>query len=166
MSIYLNSKPYKGWSLKGKECLIKTKNKTIFNKRFTVGLAININANFNFTIVEGALKSNKFNKFMSKIMKNNKCIFMDNATIHKNYDFKQYLITNKLDNNIIYNIPYHSQYNPVEYIFSLLRKQLLFNKNTSLNDVISIIVNFCKSLSKSTVLNIFNKCFNDIANMN
>ena len=31
MSIYLNDKPYRGWSIKGKECFIKTKNKTIFN---------------------------------------------------------------------------------------------------------------------------------------
>ncbi len=30
MSVYLNSKPYKGWSLKGKQCIIKT----IFNKRY------------------------------------------------------------------------------------------------------------------------------------
>jgi transposase len=166
MSIYLNSKPYKGWSLKGNECCIKTKNKTIFNKRFTLGLAIDINSNFNFTIVEGALKSHKFNTFMTKIMKNNKYIFMDNATIHKNYYFKQHLINNNLTNNVIYNIPYHSHYNPIEYVFSLLRKLLLSNDNTTLNNIISIIVNFCKSLNKNIILNIFNKCFNEISNIN
>jgi transposase len=40
MSIYLNDKPYKGWSIKGKECFIKTKNKSIFNKRYSVGMSI------------------------------------------------------------------------------------------------------------------------------
>ena len=52
MSIYLNSKPYKGWSLKGKECFIKTKNKTIFNKRYSIGMSIDINSNIDFTISE------------------------------------------------------------------------------------------------------------------
>ena len=164
MSIYINSKPYKGCSLKGSDCIIKTKNKSIFNKRYTIGLAVDKNCKFNFTIDEGALKSDKFNKFMKKIIKNNNFIFMDNATIHKNSIFNKFLTDSKLNNNVIYNIPYHSHLNPIEYIFSLLRKQILSNDNTSYNNIINIIVSFCKSLNKNSVLNIFNKCFNDIIN--
>jgi hypothetical protein len=118
MSIYLNSKPYKGWSLIGTKCIIKTKNKTIKNKRFSLGMSIDINSNIDFTIKEKALDSLKFNKFISKInSKNNKTIFLDNASIHKNILFKNEIMKNKW--NIIYNIPYHSHLNPIEYVFSL-----------------------------------------------
>ena len=165
MSIYLNSKPYKGWSKKGHECIVKTKNKTIFNKRYSLGLSINSHGKFNFTIVEGALKSDKFNKFIKKIIKNNNFIFMDNATIHKNSEFKKFVDNNKYNNNIIYNVPYHSHLNPIEYVFSLLRKKILSNDNTSYDNIIKIILDFCKSLNKQTVSNIFNKCFTQITSI-
>jgi transposase len=161
MSIYLNSKPYKGWSLKGKECIIKTKNKTIFNKRFSLGMSININSNIDFTIKEKALDGFKFNKFIKKINKNNdKVIFMDNASIHKNKIFKNDIINNKW--NIIYNIPYHSHLNPIEYVFSLLRKNILNSNVETINDIIKVIVQFKKNINKNHIKNIFNKCFCEI----
>lgn len=161
MSIYLNSKPYKGWSLKGDDCIIKTKNKTIFNKRFSLGMSIDINSNIDFTITEKALNGFKFNKFMSKInIKNNKIIFMDNASIHKNHTFKNNVINNNW--NIIYNIPYHSHFNPIEYVFSLLRKDILNGNIETLEHIVDIIVKFKKNINKKHVNNIFNKCLNDI----
>lgn len=163
MSIYLNSKPYKGWSKKGSRCIIKTKNKSIFNKRYTVGMGINKKGVIDFTIVEGALNGNKFNHFIKKLNKHkdeNISIFMDNASIHKNSNFKKYI--NETNLNVIYNIPYHSELNPIEYIFSLLRKQILSCDNFTRDNVIKIIVDFKKNINKNTVLNIFNKCFNII----
>lgn len=161
MSIYLNSKPYKGWSEKGKECIIRTKNKTIVNKRFSLGMSIDYNSNINFTIKEKALDSYKFNNFIKKInKKSDKHIFMDNASIHKNKSFKNDIIKNNWD--IIYNIPYHSHYNPIEYIFSLLRRELLNGDISSFDDIINIIIKFKKNIDKNHVLNIFNKCLNEI----
>lgn len=161
MSIHLNSKPYKGWSYKGKECIIKTKNKTIFNKRFSLGMSIDINSNIDFTIKEKALDGFKFNKFIKKINKNNdKVIFMDNASIHKNKIFKNDIINNKW--NIIYNIPYHSHLNPIEYVFSLLRKNILNSNVETINDIIKVIVQFKKNINKNHIKNIFNKCFCEI----
>jgi len=52
MSIYLHSKPYKGWSKKGKACFIKTKIKSIFKKLYTLGMCINYEGIINFTITE------------------------------------------------------------------------------------------------------------------
>jgi transposase len=158
MSIYLNEKPYKGWSKKGNNCFIKTKNKTIFNKRYSIGMSISISGKINFTIVEGALKSNKFNKFMKKIMTSQNYIFMDNASIHKNALFKNFINNNNF--NVIYNIPYHSELNPIEYIFSLLRKDLLNNDNSTYEQIIETIINFIKNFNKKYSYNIFNKCFN------
>ena len=153
-SIYLNQKPYKGWSKKGSNCFIKTKNKTIFNKRYSIGMSIDIKCKIDFTIVEGSLKSNKF---MKKIMTSSNYIFMDNASIHKNILFKQFINNNF---NVIYNIPYYFELNPIEYIFSLLRKELLNNCNSTYQDIINTIVNFIKKFNSTYSYNIFNKCFN------
>jgi len=161
MSVYLNSKPYKGWSLKGTHCIIKTKNKTISNKRFSLGMSIDINSNIDFTIKEKALDSNKFNKFIKKInTKSDKHIFMDNASIHKNFVFKNDVNKNKWD--IIYNIPYHSHLNPIEYVFSMLRKKILSSDISNFNDIIEVIIKFKKNINKNYVKNIFNKCLKEI----
>jgi transposase len=161
MSIYLNSKPYKGWSLKGKECIIKTKNKTIINKRYSLGMSIDINSNIDFTIKEKALESFKFNKFIKKLnLLNDKIIFLDNASIHKNSLFKNDIVKNKW--NIIYNIPYHSHLNPIEYVFSLLRKKINNSNVETLEQLINVILLFKKNINKSHIKNIFNKCLNEI----
>lgn len=160
MSIYLNAKQYKGWSLKGNKCIIETKNKSIFNKRFSIGMSVSINGDIDFTITYGALNSFKFNTFMEKINKNNCSILLDNASIHKNKHFNNNI---KINNwNIIYNVPYHSHLNPIEYIFSLLRRELLKNDINSFNDIIETVIKFKKNINKTYVKNIFNKCLNEI----
>lgn len=161
MSIYLNSVPYKGWSTIGKNCFIKTKNKTIFNKRYSLGMSIDTNSNIDFTIKEKALSGKDFNKFIKKInKKNNKVIFIDNASIHKNFYFKNDIQHYKW--NIIYNIPYHSHLNPIEYVFSLLRKKILNGDVKNINDIVKIILLFKKNIDKKHITNIFNKCLNEI----
>jgi len=160
MSIYINQKPYKGWSKKGSKSIIKTSNKSISNKRYTIGMAISMKGKIDFTIVQSSLKSNKFNTFMKKIMKSNNYIFMDNAIIHKNSNFKKYVNNNNF--NVIYNIPYHSELNPIEYIFSILRKDLLNNDNSTFKNIINTIVTFIKNFNNKISYNIFNKCFNII----
>jgi transposase len=103
----------------------------------------------------------KFNKFIKKInKKNNKIIFLDNASIHKNYEFKNYI--NKYNWNIIYNIPYHSHLNPIEYIFSLLRKKINSSNISDLNGLIQTVIQFKNDINKNHVKNIFNKCLNEI----
>ena len=159
-SVYLNDSNTKGWSKKGEKCIIKTKNKTIFNKRYTVGMSINLNGKIDFTIVEKALKSDKFNTFMNKICNKENFIFMDNASIHKNKNFKNNITKNNY--NIIYNIPYHSHLNPIEYIFSLLRRELLNNDVKTVDDIIKIILIFSKNLNIVSVKNIFKKCMDEI----
>ena len=161
MSIYLNSVPYKGWSPKGKDCFIKTKNKTIFNKRYSLGMSIDVNSNIDFTIKEKALNSIHFNSFMKKInKKNDKIIFLDNASIHKNKLFKNDIEENKWNN--IYNIPYHSHLNPIEYVFSLLRKKILNDNVSGIDELINSILQFKMNINKNHINNIFNKCFTEM----
>ena len=72
----------------------------------------------------------------------------------------KYIKNNNL--KVIYNIPYCSRYNPVEYIFSLLRKKILDEEIENEKDIIKIIVKFKKEINKNHVKNIFNKCMKEL----
>ena len=159
MAIYIDDILTKGRSEKGKKFVIKTKRNSIVKKRYTIGMCINEDKTFiDYTINEKSLKSDKFNNFMEKINKktNNKfSILMDNATIHKNSKFNKEIIKNKY--KIIYNIPYQSELNPIEYVFSLLRRELLKNDNKNIESMIKTINNFMKNVNKENIKNIFKK---------
>ena len=47
--------------------------------------------------------------------------------------FTKYAIDNKI--KLIYNVPYHSHFNPIEYIFSLFRRELLNGDTSSLESI-------------------------------
>ena len=94
------------------------------------------------------------------ILIKNRTFLMDNASIHRSKKMTMFIKNNNL--KIIYNIPYCSQFNPIEYIFSLLRKKLLNEEINNKEDIIKIILNFKKEINKNHVINIFNKCMKDI----
>jgi transposase len=72
------------------------------------------------------VKSDFFINFMDKLkkmdIKNQKYYLLDNARVHKSKKFNEYLNKNKM--KIVYNAPYHSETNPIENIFSMLRNNL------------------------------------------
>lgn len=164
MSISLNSKPYFGWSLKGIKCISINKNRIVDNKRYSLLVASSNSKIINYSIVKGSFNTLKFTNFIKKIHKNNFVYFIDNAIIHKSKFFNNYCLNNKI--NIIYNVPYHSQFNPIEYIFSLLRNDILYNDNNTFEDIIKIINNFKKNISSDKIKNIFNHSFNLLKNHN
>jgi len=91
---------------------------------------------------------------------NNNVYFMDNATIHKTLKFKE--LQKKLNLKIIYNAPYKSQYNPIEFVFSLLRKYIQKGINNTKQDIINIINIFIKNIKSDCLTNIFNHSFNKL----
>ncbi len=163
MSIYINDVPKKGWSKKGTDCIIINKNNSIKPLRLTLGMCITKNNYCDFTLTYDSLKSDKFIKFINKVKintKNKLTFFLDNASIHRSKMFTKYAIENKI--KLIYNMPYHSHLNPIEYIFSLLRRELLNGDTSSLKSIGNIIGNFKKNLNKNITENIFKKCINEI----
>ena len=68
MAIYLNDTPTRGWSIKGTDCIIKTK-KSLIKKRYTIGMNIDINSDIDFTLIEGSLKQDKLISFYNKLNK-------------------------------------------------------------------------------------------------
>ena len=157
----------KGWSLKGIETEVNNKNKKINNKRYSILMASSNKKIINYTIVEKGIKTNNFNNFMLKLIRmdkeKNNVYFLDNARVHKTKSFNKIKEDYKL--NIIYNAPYQSKYNPIEYVFSLLRKQIQKYSNKSYNELIKIINIFIKNIEENKLNNIFNhviKLFNQI----
>jgi hypothetical protein len=148
----------KGWSLKGTEHEINNKNKKLNNKRYSVLMATSNKKIINYTIVEKGIKSINFNNFILKLRrldKDNKNVyFLDNARVHKTKSFN--FIKEKLKLNVIYNAPYQSKYNPIEYVFSLLRKQIQNGLNKSYEGIINKINDFKKNICEIKLKNIFN----------
>ena len=147
----------KGWSLKGTECEINIKKSNIRNERFTFLGASSEKKIENYTFVNGSMKTDNFIKFITKLTILDKdkqnIYFMDNATIHKSIKFKKFIETTGII--VVYNAPYHSEFNPIELVFSLLRKELQKGNNKTKDDIINIINNFKNNMNnnKSNVLN-------------
>jgi transposase len=85
---------------------------------------------------------------------NKKYYLMDNAKVHKSKSFYKYLEKNIM--KIVYNAPYHSETNPIENIFSMLRNNLNRNYNETEEELKTSIENFIKIDNKEKFINIFN----------
>ena len=91
----------------------------------------------------------EFNKIHNN--ENDKTIFLYNSSIHHSKDFKQYTKETKM--HVLYNVPYDK--NPVEYVFSLLRKVLERSEFTTINKLTKIVNNFKNNLISNKLNNIF-----------
>jgi transposase len=165
-SIELNTKPYYGWSSKGKECLIINNGSKIINKRYSLLVATSNKKIIDFSIIEKTFKKEKFINFMKKLnkkdIKNEKTYLMDNAIIHKTKDFYNYLKEKNM--HILYNAPYHSELNPIEYVFSLLKKIISKNISKTKEDIIKSILILKNTITPKTLNNIFNHSLNEMDN--
>lgn len=161
MSIELNDIPPKGWKEKGQKCYIHTKNKSLKGKRYSLVVATTNKKILSYSIVEKGFKTDDFNNYIIENLKNNnfkeKHILMDNATIHKTKKLKKIQKKNKFF--IIYGIPYHSEFNPIENVFSLLRKKLQENNVNNKKEITDVIDKFIKDIESTTLTNIFNHSF-------
>ncbi len=81
---------------------------------------------------------------------------MDNSVIHRTNKLKEYVKKEKM--HLIYNVPYHSETNPIETVFSVLKNKINRSINNSYEDVIKIIVEFKKEF-KEKLSNIYRNSF-------
>ena len=73
-------------------------------------------------IIKGSVNSITFIEFIKDVIgkiKEKNILFMDNARIHHSKIFTAYVKTIK--NDILYNVPYCSEYNPIEMVFSKVK---------------------------------------------
>ena len=161
MCVVNNENPTKGWSKSGDKCIIE-ENKTLYSKRFTVGLMITPEKALHFKIVENGMKTEDFMDIVKEYNKesninNDKTLFLDNASIHKTKTFINYMDETKM--KVLYNVPYHSDKNPIEYIFSMLRKTIQRETFSTLEDLESIVRCFCFMIESEKIKKCFNHAF-------
>ena len=140
----------KGWSKKGKEIIVIKNQK---RQRFTVISSTNNRKVIYSKIIPGSCDRFQYLRFIKNLVKTipqnqlRKYTFlMDNAKIHKSIIFKEYINDKKI--NIIYNVAYHPEFNPIEHVISKLKYLVRLKKNNS--NPRSLIKNIKKSFKKIT----------------
>ena len=139
-----------GWNIKGEQLIV---NKRKQRKRFSIISAISINKIIGVNITKGSVNSNIFTEFIKNISKkinNKKVLFMDNAVIHHSKIFTEYIKTN--NKKILYNIPYCSELNPIEMVFSKV-KNIVRCKNGNESEI-KLIKNIKYAFNKITKENL------------
>lgn len=155
-SIITNRASLNGWALKGLlDCVINLPYVSP-NKRYSLLMATSNKQILKYELIEGSIKTDNFIKFMDELneTKNNYSYLIDNASIHSNKKTKEFFKLKKM--NIIYNAPYQSKFNPIEMVFSLLRKELNKKVVKDKTEIVNCVNEFIKNIKKETLKNIFN----------
>ena len=82
---------------------------------------------------------------------------MDNATIHHTKKIKEYI--KKKDINVIYNMAYCPEFNPIENVNSMIRNNVRYNKNKTINDIENVLHEFKNKNHPKEFQNIYNSTF-------
>lgn len=145
------------WSTKGtKLAKINTRNKV----RYTIISAVSNSKIINNQIILGSCNGTTFMKFIKDTIKklSNKqkyYLLMDNARIHHYKLFKKYISKIKKC-EIIYNVPYCPEFNPIERVFSktknIVKNNVITNDNLKLN-----IIDAFNKITSSDLNNYFLK---------
>jgi transposase len=158
MGLYLNDFPKYGWSKKGIRCEITSKY-NVLQKRVSLVIAMNNKKIIKSELHEQNISGEKYLKFIRELnyKHKGKYLLMDNAAIHHTKKFKAYV--EKKNINIIYNIPYCSEFNPIENVNSMIRKEALYNKNKTIMDIENVLIEFKKKDHKKEFQHIYNSAF-------
>ena len=161
-SIELGMRMNKGWAEKGERCELKVTNK---RKRYTLVLAINKTKVIGYKLVENGMNGEQYKNFVTEqlLIKNKATLLMDNARIHHYKKLKE--IMEEKNRKIIYNIPYCPQFNPIEYVFNVMKKEIRQNSNIdTYNDLKKFINKFVKKMNISGFKNFFEKSYQNLFN--
>ena len=119
-----------GWNIKGASIEVQ---KVKQRKRFSIISAISIKKIIHTTIVKDSINAEIFTEFIKEVVSrinSKKVLFMDNARIHHSKIFTAYSGT--IRNKILYNVPYCSELNPIEMVFSKV-KSIVHKRKTNEN---------------------------------
>ena len=86
-------------------------------------------------------------------------LLMVNASIHKTNDFRDFTEYEQL--NILYNIPYNPETNPIEMLFCPIKKNIKSNNTKSINYIEQSIDNYIENINETVLINMFNKSFQE-----
>src|SRR6202023_2751294 len=112
-----------------------------------------------YITIDGSANKNTFMDFINEVIKKtkNKPILMDNARIHHTLVFKKLIKEKKL--NILYNVPYCPEHNPIERVFSKLKYILRTKKNDTKESLLKNLNNAMNRITNNDLQNFYEKSF-------
>ena len=158
MGIYLNDFPTYGWAKRGEKCEIFTKN-NVLQKKVSLIVAMNNKKIIKSELYEQNISGDKYLKFIREInyKHKGKHLLMDNAKIHHTKKIKAYIKKKKI--NVLYNIPYCPEFNPIENVNSMIRNCVRYNKNETFDDIKNVLQEFQNKNHKKEFQNIYKSTF-------
>lgn len=147
-----------GWSKKGTRInkILKAS-----RKRKTLTLAIKENCVLAYTITDKSSNAVKFEQFLKTELLpkiNNGTILMDNVSFHHSKKVVDCIL--EAGNQILYNVPYNPDTNPIENCFSLMKRYVRRIQPTNENQLVDAINKSLKLLHPKKLKNMFNNSFN------
>ena len=112
-------------------------------------MALNRNNIVDYIVKKGSIDQNIFDNFIRKIDKdrNKYAILMDNARIHHSKKCKQTYEENNID--IIFNIPYNSDTNPIEYLINKIKAHYKRTISNNIDDMNKNLEESIKLISRN-----------------
>lgn len=157
-AIYLNSKCTRGWAQKGCKCIIKERDNKIFQKKYSLLMAISNKQVMLYIIHENSINGQKYLDFIKELIKEygkKYTLLMDNATIHKTKKFRDYIEHKKID--VLYNIPYNPETNPIEMLFSPIKNNVKLHNTKTIINIEQSIDNYIENINETTLTKMFEK---------
>jgi transposase len=157
-AIYLNCKNNYGWAQKGCKCIIKEKDKNIFQKKYSLLMAISNKEVMLYIIYEKSINGEKYINFIKELIEKygkKYTLLMDNSSIHKTKKFRDYTESEKL--NILYNIPYNPETNPIEMLFCPIKKNIKNHNTKTIINIEKSIDAYIENISGTVLTKMFDK---------
>lgn len=151
--------PNYGWSKKGQP--IKKIIKIPSKKRKTLTLAITKNQIIGYNLIDGSSKAGNFKIFLSEQVLphvKNSILLMDNARIHHSKIVKD--CVSETTNEIVYNVPYNPNTNPIEFVFSIIKNSVRKSEPVLENQLTNAILKSFKLITPLKLKNIFKHSLN------
>jgi transposase len=152
-----NLYPLRGWNKSNKKVVLN-RNSNLPKKRYSVICAISIEKIEYIEIHNKPINSNIFESFLKKLFEkcNKPNLLMDNVSFHKTRKIKDLTLAN--DKNIIFNVPYNPDTNPIENVFSIAKNYVRSCLDNHINLITNITDSFTK-IKQTDLINIYNKAF-------
>lgn len=157
-AIYIDSYGNYGWAIKGKKCELFTKNKNIFKKRYSLLMAISNKQVMLYGLFEGSINGDNYLRFIQELIDeygNKYTLLMDNARIHHTKLLNSYAKYNNV--NILYNIPYNPETNPIEMCFNPIKSNIKSNDTSTIRKINISLDKYINSITSDTLQKMFNK---------
>lgn len=146
-----------GWSEKGTKITIIKKEKYI---RYTIICAIDSQKVIHIKIIKGSADKFIFLDFMKELVakinaNQNYCILLDGARIHHAIIFQKFMEEQE-NLELVYNVPYSPEFNPIEKVFNEAKGKIKGYKLTNANFINNISRCF-RNISSENLTNYYNK---------